>query len=89
VRPASGSTRCVSDRDDLLRAACFAALDRLRTRFGDDLPARDGLGAGFMFDGQRVPFLNTQKGIFRAGRQSGPGALSVMTSSRSPYRDDE
>jgi putative restriction endonuclease len=77
------------DRDDLLRAACFAALDRLRTRFGDDLPVRDGLDAGFMFDGQRVPFLNPQKGIYRAGRQSGPGALSVMTSSKSPYRDDE
>jgi putative restriction endonuclease len=75
-------------RDDLLRAACFAALDRLRARFGNDVPVRDGLDAGFVFDGQRVPFLNWQKGIFRAARQAGPAALSVMTSSKSPYPDD-
>jgi putative restriction endonuclease len=77
------------DRDDRLRAACFAALDRLRVRYGDDLPLRDGLAAGFTFDGERVPFLNWQKGIFRARRQSGPAALAVLTSSRSPYREDE
>lgn len=77
------------DRDDLLRAACFAALDRLRSRFGDDLPLRGGLDEGFSFDGQRVPFLNWQKGIFRARLQNGPAALSVMTSSRSPYGADE
>jgi putative restriction endonuclease len=42
-----------------------------------------------MFDGERVPYLNWQKGIFRARRQSGPAALAVVTSSRSPYREDE
>lgn len=42
-----------------------------------------------MFDGERVPFLNWQKGIFRARRQTGPAALAVMTSSSSPYREDE
>jgi putative restriction endonuclease len=78
-----------AERDDFLRVGCFNALDRLRSRFGDDLPLRGGLDAGFTFDGGRVPFLNWQKGIFRAGRQHGPAALSVMTSSRSPYGADE
>ncbi len=74
--------------DALLRNACFVALDRLRARFGDDLPTRNGLDAGFTFEGVRVPFLNPQKGIFRAARQAGPAALSVMTSSSSPYEQD-
>lgn len=74
-------------RDDLLRAACFAALDRLRERFGDDVP-RPALQPGFAFDGGRVPFLNWQKGIFRARRQGGPAALSVQTSVGSPYDAD-
>ena len=75
------------ERDDLLRAACFAALDRLRSRFRDDVP-RAALEPGFAFEGTRVPFLNWQKGIFRASRQSGPAALSVQTSAKSPYRAD-
>jgi putative restriction endonuclease len=78
-----------SEQDDLLRAACFVALDRLRQRFGEELPISGGLDQGFQFDGRRVPFLNWQKGIFRAGRQAGPAALSLMTSSRSPYDEDQ
>ena len=76
------------ERDELLRAVCFAALDRLRERFGDELP-RAALAEGFTFEGARVPFLNRQKGIFRAARQSGPAALSVQTSANSPYRADQ
>ena len=41
------------ERDDLLRAACFATLDRLRER-GDELP-RAELAQGFPFEGARVP----------------------------------
>jgi putative restriction endonuclease len=77
------------ERDDFLRISCFNALDRLRSRFGDDLPLRGGLADGFTFDGDRVPFLNGQKGIYRARRQQGPAALSVMTSFRAPYGADE
>jgi putative restriction endonuclease len=77
------------DRDDGLRAAAFLALDALRARMGEDLPIRGGLDQGFVWDGRRVPFLNWQKGIFRAGVQSGPAALSIMTSIRSPYDDHE
>ena len=46
-----------------------------------------GLDRGFAFRGQRVPFLNRQQGIFRAGAQRGPAALSIQTSAKSPYGD--
>lgn len=76
-------------RDDDIRSSCFASLDVLCARYGDDLPYRDGLEQGFPFRGRRVPFLSTQKGIFRAAAQSGPAALSIQTSWRSPYGDAE
>jgi putative restriction endonuclease len=76
-------------RDDDVRSSCFASLDVICARFGEELPYRGGLDAGFAFRGQRVPFLSTQKGIFRAAVQSGPAALSVQTSWKSPYGDAE
>lgn len=76
-----------TQRDDDLRNAAFAALDVLQTQHGPDLPVRGVLSAGFAFDGGRVPFLNPQQGIFRAARQRGPAALSVVTSWNSPYDD--
>ena len=79
----------LAERDDGLRAACFAALDVLRARLGEELPLVGGLDQGFYFDGGRVPFLNHMKGIYRARRRHGPAALSVMTSSKSPYGADE
>jgi putative restriction endonuclease len=78
-----------AERDEFLRLSCFNALDRLRSRFGDDLPLRGGLADGFTFEGARVPFLNHMKGIYRSARQHGSAALSVMTSSSSPYGADE
>ncbi len=36
-----------------------------------------------------VPFLNYKKGIYRAAAQRGPAALSVNTSYKSPYDDQE
>jgi len=50
---------------------------------------RGGLDAGFSFRGARVPYLSPQKGIFRAGVQRGPAALSIQTSANTPYRDVE
>ena len=76
-------------RDDDVRASCFAALDVLRAQFGEDLPYRDGLDRGFAFRGVRVPFLNYQKGIYRAAAQRGPAALSIQTTASSPYDDEE
>jgi putative restriction endonuclease len=77
------------ERDDDVRAACFLALDALRAQFGDDLPYRGALDKGFAFGGRRVPFLTSQKGIYRAAAQRGPAALSVNTSHDSPYDDEE
>jgi putative restriction endonuclease len=75
-------------RDDDLRSSCFARLQVLCARYGDDIPYRDGLDAGFPFRGRRIPFLSTQKGIYRAAAQRGPAALSIQTSSKSPYDDE-
>jgi putative restriction endonuclease len=77
----------VVDRDDHLRSACFASLDVLRATFGEDVPYRGGLDQGFPYLGVRVPFLSPQKGIFRAAAQRGSAALSVNTSTSSPYPD--
>lgn len=43
---------------------------------------------GLPFRGTRVPFLNYQKRIYRAAAQTGPAALSIQTSSKSPYDDE-
>lgn len=75
--------------DDALRAACFASLDVLCATHGEDIPYRGGLDAGFAFRGRRVPFLSTQKGIFRAAAQEGEAALAIQTSAKSPYDDEE
>ena len=69
--------------------ACFLALDALRAALGDELPYKDGLDAGFVYDGGRIPFLLPAKGIYRSARQRGRAALSVQTSSKNPYGDTE
>lgn len=76
-------------RDDDMRAVCFLTLDALRAQHGDELPYAGLLDRGFTWRNGRVPFLNRQKGIYRAARQTGPAALSVMTSLNSPYDDEE
>jgi putative restriction endonuclease len=76
------------ERDEGLRTACFLALDVLRAQFGDELPYRGAMERGFAFRGlPRVPFLNFQKGIYRAAAQTGPAALSIQTSAETPYAD--
>jgi putative restriction endonuclease len=76
-------------RDDDIRSSCFASLDVLCARYGEDVPYNGGLDQGFPFRGARVPFLSTQKGIFRAAAQNGPAALSIQTSWKSPYGDSQ
>jgi putative restriction endonuclease len=76
-------------RDDDVRSSCFASLDVLCARFGAELPYPGGLSEGFAFRGRRIPFLSTQKGIYRAAAQSGSAALAVQTSWKSPYGDAE
>lgn len=67
--------------------SCFLALEVLSAQFGEDIPYRGGLDRGFAYRGVRVPFLSYQKGIYRAAIQSGPAALSINTSYKSPYPD--
>jgi putative restriction endonuclease len=66
----------------------MAHLSILAAEFGEDIPYAGGLARGFPFRSTRVPFLNYQKGIYRARIQSGPAALSIQTSSKSPYDDE-
>lgn len=75
-------------RDEDVRNSCFQHLAILCAQFGDDVPYRAGLDRGFPFRGRRVPYLNRQKGIYRAAAQSGPAALSIQTSYASPYADE-
>lgn len=73
--------------DEGVRSACFLALAVLQAQYGEELPYIGALDKGFAFRGARVPFLNRQKGIYRAAVQTGPAALSIQTSYRSPYAD--
>ena len=66
----------------------MARLSLLAAEFGEDIPYPGALANGFPFRGRRVPFLNYQKGIYRAAVQTGPAALSIQTSSKSPYDDE-
>ena len=76
-------------RDEDVRTSCFSRLALLQAQHGDELPYAGVLSEGFPFRGRRVPFLNYQKGIYRAAAQSGPAALSIQTSAKSPYTDEE
>jgi putative restriction endonuclease len=77
------------ERDEDVRTSCFSRLAVLQAQYGDELPYAGVLSEGFAFRGQRIPFLNYQKGIYRAAVQRGPAALSIQTSARSPYADEE
>jgi putative restriction endonuclease len=59
----------------------------LVAEWGEDVPYAGALANRFPFRGRRVPFLNYQKGIYRAAVQTGPAALSIQTSAKSPYGD--
>ena len=67
--------------DDDVRSSCFAALEVLCAKHGMEVPYVGGLDQGFAFRGRRVPFLNYQKGIYRAAAQRGPAALSTAKAS--------
>lgn len=76
-------------QDEDVRASCFSQLAVLQAQFGEDVPYRDGLDRGFTFRSSRVPYLNYQKGIYRAAVQRGRACLSINTSVRSPYEDEQ
>lgn len=65
----------VSSNDWAIRAAAFRQVRRLlETR--DHLESAD-LQAGFQFDGERVPFINPQRGIFKPRKME--ALLSIRT----------
>jgi hypothetical protein len=56
----------------------MARLSLLVAEFGEDIPYVGALANGFPFRGRRVPFLNYQKGIYRAAVSDGTrGALDT------------
>jgi putative restriction endonuclease len=57
----------IADQDDApIRAAAFAHLRRLQ-ELHENLNSAH-LAAGFSFDGERVPFINPRRGIFKPQR---------------------
>lgn len=78
------------ERDDDVRAACFAALDVLQAKWGADIPY-EGLLEGFNFRGKKFPFLSRGFGIYRSREaQRGPAALSVNSSFKQDrYKDEQ
>ena len=62
-------------RDALMRAAAFAAVERLEARH-DPLTGTH-LREGFVFEGARVPLMNPQRGIFKPAAM--PYLLSIKT----------
>ena len=77
------------ERDEDVRTSCFSRLALLQAQYGDELTYAGVLSQGFPFRGRRIPFLNYQKGIYRAAVQRGHAALSIQTSWKSPYADAE
>jgi len=77
------------DRDEDVRTACFLALDVLRAQYGDELPYRGALDHGFSVGDRHVAFFTPMRGIYRAAVQRGPAALSISTSFKSPYNDQQ
>jgi putative restriction endonuclease len=63
--------------DEVVRSAAFQEVRRLADLNGD-LTSRD-LRAGFQFDGQRVPLINPQRGIFK------PTQMRFLLSIRTVY----
>ena len=77
------------ERNDAVRAACFAALDVLHAKWGPDIPYA-ALAEGFNYRGSKIPFLNRAYGIYRARAQRGDAALSINSSFvQSRYQDRE
>ena len=74
------------DPDVELRQAAVARARELIQAY-DDLVPLVRLREGFDFRGMRVSFGSFQKGIHRARLQSGPAALTLMTSFKDPYAD--
>lgn len=75
-----------ADPDHALRIAALEKARVLSNTFNDIVPLH-ALREGFNFQGRRVSFGSFQKGIHRSKEQTGPAALTLTTSAKSPYDD--
>ena len=75
------------DPDHELRLAAHERARQLSHAFDDVVPIA-ALREGFEFRGDRVSFGSFYSGIYRAARQVGPAALTLVTSAASPYEDE-
>jgi putative restriction endonuclease len=66
----------IIERDAHLRQAAFDHVNRLTALSGGVLSS-DNLAGGFHFQGERIPLINPQRGIFKPRRMS--GLLSIRT----------
>lgn len=77
------------DADEQMRAAAFSEVKRLSRTFGN-LTSKH-LAAGFQYNGQRIPFINPQRGIFKPRRMT--HLLSIRTvfvsSGRKAWYEDQ
>jgi putative restriction endonuclease len=81
----------MNDLDLRVRLAAFAFLDELQRKSDSDVLSRDRLLEGFQFDGQRVPLVSPQQGIFKP-RLLPSMPLSILTTAvvegeQRPYDD--
>ncbi len=77
----------MSSRDALIRQAAFKRLNELEAIFGDAIPA-SVLNQGFQFEGQKVTF-KSGSGPFKPKVITENAALSITTTPKSPYQDQE
>ena len=56
----------IEDRDTRMRMAAFDHVRRLSETYGH--LTRNELAPGFIFEGERIPLVNPQRGIFKPGR---------------------
>jgi len=71
------------DPDWRLRLAAFAKLAALQQAGGGLVPL-DELERGFEFEGERIPFINARRGIWRPRQLKGGPALTVVTTPTKP-----
>ncbi len=76
-----------TDPDHELRVAANERARQLSQAY-DDLVPIAALREGFTFGGERVSFGSFYSGIYRAAKQVGPAALTLVTSAASPYEDE-
>lgn len=71
------------DPDWRLRLAAFSKLSALQ-QAGGGVVTLEELEQGFEFEGERIPFINARRGIWRPRRLKGGPALTVVTTPPKP-----